>query len=184
MAFTGILLLAGCATASPSERAAEQLDELRTSIADGTECSELFGMFKQMDESSDSWDAARGEIVNVGCISRDSERNDGDLADAAPGSPWLGVPGETVTPSAACVGAAKAAAAETDSTKADPLIIATLDSCESVDEWMSVLELHPGVMGMKDGTIPQLLDLQSACYDNMETAVCGDALALGLKVGA
>jgi len=183
MAITSILLLAGCATASPSERAAEQLDELRTSIADGTECYELFDMFKQIDESSDSWDTARGEMVNVGCFSRDSERSDGDLADAASEGPWLGVPGETVTPSAACLAAAKAAAAETDSTKADPLIIATYDACESVNEWMSVLALHPGMMGLSDGYIPKLSDLELACYSYVETAVCKDALALGLKVG-
>lgn len=178
-----VLLLAGCTTASPSDLAAEKLDELRTSIAAGAECSELNPIFDQIEETSEVFSTAQGELINIGCTYLGAERTDSDLANMAPGSPWLGVPGQKVSPSTECTDSAKIAAAETDVTKADPLIIATLDSCESVDEWMSVLELHPGIMGMMDGYIPQLMDLESVCYSNAKSTVCKDALALGLNIG-
>jgi hypothetical protein len=175
------LSLAGCA--SPEDQAEQKLEELRTALVEGTECPGLFTIFDQIDENATAFSTAQGEVINVGCFSRASERTDGGLADAAPDSPWLGVPGETVKPSAECEDAAIVAAGEADSTRAEPLINATLDSCQSVSEWMSVLALHPGVMGMVEGWIPDLLGLQSACFSYIDSAVCRDALAVGLEVG-
>jgi hypothetical protein len=177
------LLLVGCSTSAPSDQSAAHLEDLRVSIDDGAECPELFVIFDRIDESAEVFSVAQGELINVGCFSRDSERNDAELEGQAPNSPWLGVPGEEVTPSASCNDAAMAAARETDSARAEPLITATLDACVSVNEWMSALALYPGVMGMMDGYIPQLLDLQSACHGYIGAAVCRDALALGLDVG-
>ncbi|MBH0115814.1 hypothetical protein I6E52_03030 [Salinibacterium sp. NG253] len=180
-----VLLLAGCSSVvSPTPVSdAEKLEDLRTTIAEGAECSELTPLFALIAENSDEFPSAQGEMINIGCTYVGAERTDSELSSVAPGSPWLGVPGERVTPSTTCTDSAKVAAAETDVTKADPLIIATLDHCETVSEWMSALELHPEVMGMMQGYIPQLIDLESVCYANVESAVCTDALEMGLAVG-
>jgi len=160
-----------------------RLEILRAAIDEGDECAELFAVLDQMDEGADAFPTAQGELRNVGCYTRDAERNDKGLAAQALDSPWLGVPGEKVAPSAACIGSAEVAAKELDSMLAEPLIAATLDACTSVDEWMSVLAMYPGVMGMVEGSIPQLLDLQSACYSYVDSAVCQDALTRDLDVG-
>lgn len=178
-----VLIVTGCSASTSTDQSAEQLDDLRSAIESGAECTELFSVFDQIDEDAEDFPTAQGEMANVGCYSRDSARSDSELEAQAPDSPWLGVPGEVVTPSAQCSDAAGAAAGETDSTRAEPLIAATLAACQSVDEWMSVLALQPGVMGMADGYIPQLLDLQSVCYSYIETVVCQDALARGIAVG-
>lgn len=179
-----VLALTGCSAADPAgDTSPAQLKELRGAIADGDDCTALFAVFDQIDEDGEAFPDAQGELINVGCHTRGSQRTDADLAAQAPGSPWLGVPGEEVSPSEVCKATAQAAAAEKDSTRAEPLIAATLDDCVSVDEWMSVLALHPGVMGMAPGYIPQLLDLQTVCYTYTDSAVCQDALGRGLKVG-
>lgn len=143
----------------------------------------MFELFDTIDEDSSEFSSAQGELINVGCYSRTSERNDAELSEVAPDSPWLGVPGTRVTPSEACSQAAIAAANETDSLRAEPLIAATLDACVSVDEWMSVVEEYPGIMGMADGSLPQLLDLQVVCYSYIDSAVCQDAADRGIDVG-
>lgn len=153
---------------------------LREQIAAGSDCPDLFAVFDGIPEGSPDFGVAQGELINIGCYTRDSTRNDGD--EQASG-PWRGVPGERVTPASACSSSAEAAAAETDATAAEPLISATLDACTTVSEWMSAIQDHPGVMGMADGFIPQLLDLQTVCYSYPDTAVCRDAVALGLDVG-
>ncbi|KAA9134405.1 hypothetical protein [Microbacterium caowuchunii] len=178
------LALAGCSGSMLAEnRGGDQLSNLRTAIESNADCAELFSLLDQIDEDADAYPSAQGELVNIGCFMRDSTRNDADLAAQAPDSPWLGVPGKEVEPSLTCISAAETAANEADSTRAEPLIAATLDSCQSVDEWMSVITAHPGVMGMMDGYIPQLMDLQSACYSYVGAAVCQDALARGVRVG-
>jgi hypothetical protein len=159
------------------------LAELRSAIDAGVECPGLFETFDRINENSPDFSDAQGEMINIGCYMRDSQRNDAELAAQAPDSPWLGVPGEQVTPAETCTQAAVAAASEADAERAEPLIAATLDACTSVDEWMSVVQLHPGVMGMTDGYIPQLVDLQAVCYTYVETAVCQDAVARNLDVG-
>lgn len=180
----GALVLAGCsATQSVEDDSAAQLEQLQAAIADGDDCGALFAVFDEIDEDGEAFPDAQGELVNVGCYMRDSQRNDAELAAQAPDSPWLGVPGKEVVPSQACDTAAQVAAAEVDPTLAEPLIAATLDACTSVDEWMSVLAVHPGVMGMAPGFIPQLMDLESACYSYVDSAVCQDALGRGVSVG-
>lgn len=176
------LVLAGCGPTvqQVDDVSPAQLEQLQAAIADGDSCEALFRLFDQMDESGEGFADAQGELRNVGCFTRGSERTDSDLAAEAPGSPWLGVPGEEVTPSTTCNAAARAAAAELDSDRAESLIAATLDACVTVDEWMSVLAIHPGVMGMVPGYIPQLQDIQLVCYSYMDSAVCQDASRRGL----
>lgn len=178
-----LLVAAGCSAQAPAVREAGSLDDLRAAIDDGADCAQLFAIFDGIDEQGAEFSTAQGELINVGCYTRTSERNDAELPSLAPDSPWLGVPGREVTPSSDCTSASVAAANESDAERAEPLIAATLDACVSVDEWMSALALHPGVMGMSEGYMPQLLDLQSVCYSYVESAVCQDALARDLAVG-
>ena len=182
----GVLALAITACSSPpppAEDPVQRLDGLRAAIDDGADCPDLFALLDQMDEESSEYPSAQGELRNVGCFMRDSERSDTALQSQAAGSPWLGVPGQEVVPATGCLDAAGAAALESDSTLAEPLIAATLDACQTVDEWMSALALEPGMLGMTPGYIPQLLDLQSVCYSYIESAVCQDAIARGIEVG-
>lgn len=178
-----LLVAAGCSAQAPAVRGAGSLDDLRAAIDDGADCAQLFAIFDGIDEQGAESSTAQGELINVGCYTRTSERNDAELSSLAPDSPWLGVPGREVTPSSDCTSASVAAANESDAERAEPLIAATLDACVSVDEWMSALALHPGVMGMSEGYNPQLLDLQSVCYSYVESAVCQDALARDIAVG-
>lgn len=157
---------------------------MRAAINDGADCPDLFTILDGIDEQDSAFPTAQGELINIGCYTRTSARTDGDLRSAAPDSPWLGVPGERVQVSAGCAEAAQAAADEPDVDRAEPLIAATLDACTSVSEWMSAIETYPGVMGMTEGYIPQLLDVQSACYSYPSTAVCTDATNLGLDVSS
>lgn len=129
------------------------------------------------------YSTAQDKVRSVGYYAHDSQRSDipasgadGHAAEPPVATPWPGVPGEKVTPSPSCLDAAKAAAAEPDPDRADPLIIATLDACTSVTEWMSALEAYPAVMG----TAPDKISLQSACWAGPGSDVCMDAQQQGL----
>ena len=79
-----------------------------------------------------------------------------------------------------CEGSMRRAAAEPDSTKADPLIRATLTACSSADEWLAALELHPGAMGLNERAEIGEMDLQVACFGYENTRVCRDAAERGM----
>ena len=175
-------LLAGCSTPVDTSNAG-LLAKLRADIHANVDCPELYKTFDQIDENSVQFSSAQGQMINIGCYTTTSARNDAKLASLAPGSPWLGVPGKVVTPSDGCIQSVSAAADVMDNDLAEPLIAASLDACGSVNEWMSALQKHPGAMGMIDGYIPQLLDLQTVCYTYIKSKVCQDALSLGISVG-
>jgi hypothetical protein len=177
------LTIGSCAGTQPDAAPnVGQLDSLREAIDAGAECSELFAQFDRIDEDSEEFAAAQGELAAVGCATPDSARTDAEPAPEAPSGPWPGVPGNEVEPSPDCKEAGEAAALETDSTEAEPLIETTLYACITVDEWMSVLAVQPGIMGMRSGYIPQLVDLESVCYAYIESPVCQDALARGIEL--
>lgn len=179
-AIAAVVFLTAC-EAKQTEANGEvgKLGQLIAAVEGGEQCSELMTQLKAMDEKSDVYSTAQDKLRSVGCYSFDSVRSDlGANGDSRRGvEPWPGVPGQKVTPSDACVKAAKRAAREVDPERADPLIAATLDACTSVNEWMSVLEAFPGVM---IGSAPDLISLQVACYGNKQTAVCQDAIKAGI----
>lgn len=179
----GIIVLgAMLALSSCGASASGQLEDLRAGIDSGDECPQLFKIFDEIPEDAAEFPDAQGEMRNVGCHTRTSERTDGDLAESAPDSPWLGVPGERVALSEECEAAAEAAAGETDPDAAEALIAETLEACGSANEWMSALQEHPGVMGLVEGYIPKLSDLQLVCSHYPDSATCEDAAAQGLDV--
>lgn len=182
-----VALLVGCTSTSSEPSAADTLAELRDEATAGTGCSELFAIFEQIDEQVEEFAHAKGEMVAVGCGTRNSERYDGGDPGSASiddlTSKWFGVHGTYATPSEQCASAASTAAAEPDATAAESLIAATLDACTSVDEWMSSLQDFPGMMGLTDGYVPIVMDVQSACYSYPDTRVCADAASLGIEVG-
>jgi len=179
-----VLTLAGCTGAPGAREGGEtQLESLQQAIDAGAKCPDLLRMLDEIDEDATEFSSAQGELINVGCFTRDSARNDAELSAEASASPWLGVPGQEVSPSAHCTEASAAAAREIDATAAEPLIAETLNACVTVDEWMSALASHPGMMGMTEGYIPRLLDLETVCYEYIDSAACQDALARGLEVG-
>jgi hypothetical protein len=51
-----------------------------------------------------------------------------------------------------CEKSMKTAAAETDISKADPLIIATLSACANKAQWIAALTTYPAAMGMMEVT--------------------------------
>jgi hypothetical protein len=83
-------------------------------------------------------------------------------------------------PSAECLAAMEAAAAEKDVSAADPLITVTLSACTTVGEWYGGLEQFPGVMGLTDKAALSDLEIQVACHSYPDTPVCADAEAQGL----
>lgn len=82
--------------------------------------------------------------------------------------------------SEACETAMKAAADETDSAKADPLIADTLSACTTADEWLDGVRAYPGVMGLNERAEIGATELQSACFVYEDTPVCKDAVEQGL----
>jgi hypothetical protein len=73
-----------------------------------------------------------------------------------------------------CVESMRTAAAEKDSTKAEPLIAATLDACSTGDEWLNALREHPGAMGLTERATIDESSAEIACYAYPDTAVCRD----------
>lgn len=79
--------------------------------------------------------------------------------------------------SAECNTAMERAASERDSARAEPLIDATLDACQSAEEWLTALRDHPEAMGLTSRATIGEVDLQSACVPrNSNTRVCKDAV--------
>lgn len=78
---------------------------------------------------------------------------------------------------AGCEASMATAAAEPDSTAAQPLIEATLSSCSTAREWLAALRLHPAAMGVSGPEFISEMDLEIACAgDNVAAApVCVDA---------
>lgn len=88
--------------------------------------------------------------------------------------------GRSTTATDPCGTAMAAAAAEPDSTRADPLIRQTLSACTSVDEWLAALRRHPGAMGLNERAEIGDIEVQSACYGHEHRPVCRDALERGI----
>ncbi|WP_426734425.1 hypothetical protein [Glutamicibacter sp. 2E12] len=185
------IVLAGCSTPSSSstnslepatsEAPETQLDALLTGIDSGTDCPGLFPLLKAIPADTPQSEQAQAEMRNIGCFSRSSERTDAQRGAVDPDSAWIGVPGgESVDLSEACETPAARAAQVIDADAAEVLIEKTLENCSTVNEWMSALQKYPGVMGMVDGYIPSVTDLQVACINYPQSAVCKDAMKLGL----
>lgn len=83
-----------------------------------------------------------------------------------------GTAGEDV--SAECVESMRVAAAESDPSRADPLIGATLDACKTAEEWLAALREHPGAMGLTERATIDEATLEVPCWSFAETAVCRD----------
>jgi len=186
----GVLFLALASTLASCASANEaRLSDLRDGIAAGDECHSLFAIFEQVDEDSSQFREAQDAMRTVGCYTRDADRSDGGDPSSwtidDPNSPWFEVHGEPVKLSTPCDQASAAAAAELDSTKADPLISASLYGCSTADEWMTALETYPGILGMMSPYTPIVLDLQSVCFgENLDAPVCHDAASIGVDVGS
>jgi hypothetical protein len=80
---------------------------------------------------------------------------------------------------ATCRIAMTTAADETDITAAEALVVATLDACQTADEWLAALREYPEALGLTEFAELTDLDLQTACYGNGATAVCADAARQG-----
>lgn len=168
-------LAAALSLSSCSATPTDQLSDLRSAINAGQECPELFPLLKAIPADNPASEDAQGEMRNIGCYSRSSERNDAERAANDPKSDWIGVPGgKRVEVSVECLSASKRAASEVDSEAAEKLIRRTLEACQSTNEWLSALAEYPGVMGMEDGYIPSATDIEVACMVHSDTAVCAD----------
>jgi len=156
---------------SCSATPADPLSDLRSAINAGKECPELFPLLKAIPNSDD----AQGEMRNIGCYTVSSKRTDAERAAIDPNSDWIGVPGgKRVEVSKECLDASKRAANEVDSEAAETLIRRTLEACQGTNEWLSAVAKYPGVMGMVEGYIPSVTDIEVACGVHPDTAVCTD----------
>jgi|SRR5690625_3310207 len=201
-----LIFLGGCADlvdsditpVSTSSSQPQGLEDLVIAAEAGETCGQLFRIFDQIEQSSSTYETAQQKLRGIGCYTRTSARSDSATDDShdstvdnsnrerrpkpAIGIRWKGIPeGKWVSPTPTCLDAAAAAAGELDSNRAEPLIAKTLDACTSVNEWMSTLESHPGVMGMTAGYIPEKTDLSIVCSAYPNTAVCRDAAMLGIR---
>lgn len=164
-------LAAALSLSSCSAKTTDPLSELRSAINAGKECPELFPLLKAIPNS----DEAQGEMRNIGCYTVSSTRTDAERSKTAPNSDWIGVPGgKRVEVSNECLDASKQASNEVNSDAAEPLIRRTLEACQSTNEWLSALAKYPGVMGMVEGYIPSVTDIEVACGVHPDTAVCKD----------
>jgi hypothetical protein len=84
-------------------------------------------------------------------------------------------PDATEQVSSNCDRAMREAAAETDPTAANPLIVDTLSACSTADEWLAGLREHPGAMGLTERAEFSDERLRAPCYGNEATPVCRDA---------
>lgn len=168
-------LAAALSLSSCSATPTDQLSDLRSAINAGQECPELFPLLKAIPADSPASEDAQGEMRNIGCYSKSSERTDAERAAIDPNSDWIGVPGgKHVEVSNECLDASKRAANEVDSEASEPLIRRTLEACQGTNEWLSALANYPGVMGMAEGYIPSVTDIEVACMVHPGTAVCKD----------
>ena len=181
--FSGLIGVAAVLTVSACSATPEdQLTELRSAIDAGDECPELFPLLKEIPGDDPAVVEAQAEMRNIGCFSRTSERTDADRSAIDPDSDWIGVPGgQRVEVAAECLNTSEQAAAmsEVDFEAAEQLIYETLEVCQDTNEWLSAVEQYPGVMGMVDGSIPSVTDIEIACAAYPDTTVCTDFAALG-----
>lgn len=77
--------------------------------------------------------------------------------------------------SAECMESMRAAAAERDPERADPLIAATLDACRTAEEWLAALGEYPAAMGLTEQATIDEATLEVPCWYSPETVVCRDA---------
>ncbi|MBB2997498.1 hypothetical protein [Paeniglutamicibacter cryotolerans] len=166
-----VALAAALSLSSCSATPTDQLAELRTAINAGKECPELFPLLKAIPNS----EAAQGEMRSIGCYSSSSKRSDTERSKTDPNSDWIGVTGgKRVEVSNECLNASKRAANEVNSEAAEMLIRRTLEACQETNEWLSAVAKYPGVMGMVEGSIPSVTDIEVACMIHPDTAVCKD----------
>lgn len=169
-AVAAALSLSSC-SATPTD----QLSDLRSAINAGKECTELFPLLKAIPSDNPTSEDAQGEMRNIGCYSVSSKRTDAERAAIDPNSDWIGVPGgKRVEVSTECLDASKRAAKEVNSEASETLIRQTLEACQSTNEWLSALAKYPGFMGMVEGYIPSVTDIEVACMVHPATAVCKD----------
>lgn len=180
--FIGMLsILAVLATTSCSPTPSEQLSDLQSSIAAGTDCPELFPQLKAIPSYTTAAESAQAEMRNIGCFTRSSERTDAKRSANSPGSAWIGVPnGKRVEVSPSCLDVVQAGSDIVDSDSAEGFIVRSLVDCSDTDEWLSALQQYPGLMGMVDNYIPSVTDIQVACMNYPNTRVCIDARKRGL----
>jgi hypothetical protein len=81
-------------------------------------------------------------------------------------------PGTADGPPAACLDDMRAAANEPDSTRADPILISSLTSCQTADQWLDALRRYPAAMGLNGPDAVGPIDLQAACGPHPNTPVC------------
>lgn len=82
-----------------------------------------------------------------------------------------------------CGDSMRLAGHETDVEAANPLIVATLSSCSTADEWLAALREYPRALGLTERAEIGAVDLEAACYFSDEAAaapVCVDAVDRGL----
>lgn len=92
-------------------------------------------------------------------------------------------PADAITPtleaSDACSSAMQLAAAETGYEESERLLIATLSTCDTAEEWMEQLKTYPGAIGVVDESAVNEDDFVLVCWDHSDTPVCKDAVATG-----
>lgn len=77
-----------------------------------------------------------------------------------------------VEPSTACIEDMEEAATISDPAAADPVLVRTLASCETAEQWLEALRRNPGAMGLNERAEIGDLDLQAACFGHEDTPVC------------
>ena len=87
---------------------------------------------------------------------------------------------EVAEPSVECHNAMVEASLERDPEAADPLLIETLSTCKSADEWLEALRGHPQAMGLRGEEYVGEVDVRAACAGHKQEPVCVDAVDEGL----
>lgn len=164
-------LLAACGDGISGKDDAATVDDVVVAIASGADCRHIFEVRNRMDPKDPDRPLANEHLQSVGCFHIDSDRTTDEPNPLT---------GNVEVVSESCRDAMRTAEAEPDSTRADPLIDATLSACSTAEEWVEALRLHPGAMGLSTAAVVSELHLQIVCYDQAGTPVCVDAAARGL----
>lgn len=76
-------------------------------------------------------------------------------------------------PPAACLDDMREAASITDPAEADPVLVRTLTSCGTAEQWLEALRRYPAAMGLNERAQIGEVDLDAACgAGNTDTPVC------------
>lgn len=77
-------------------------------------------------------------------------------------------------PSPECLDDMEEAAGEPDGEAAQPILVRSLTSCETADQWMSALRRWPAAIGLKDASFLHGDEVDSACISAPDAPVCRD----------